>query len=226
METIDRTELKRHAKKVLKGNLGLVIGSLVIMLLINTVLGGIPVLGWLALLVVPPITSYGVQKIFLKISREEHTQVNTLFDGFSIFLTIIISDILVGLIISVVVIITILAVFIITMVLPWYAKIALIIMSVSIMTTTVSLGLSLTKYIIIDLDGDIKATQAIKTSWEIMDGYKWELLKLQFSFIGWILMGAFTFGIAYIWVAPYIGVTTAGFYDQISNKKGMVKRQR
>ncbi|CAK8053547.1 DUF975 family protein [Eupransor demetentiae] len=58
-------------------------------------------------------------------------------------------------------------------------------------------------------------TQAVTESREMMDGHKWELFVLGFSFLGWILLGCITAGIAFIWVLPYIQLTTAGYYQKL-----------
>ena len=46
-------------------------------------------------------------------------------------------------------------------------------------------------------------------------GYKNDYILLVFSFTGWIILGAFTFGILYLWLFPYMSVTLANFYDEI-----------
>lgn len=65
---------------------------------------------------------------------------------------------------------------------------------------------------------DMGVMEAISLSKEIMKGNKWRLFKLQFSFIGWILLGVLTFGIGFLWVAPYSGVAEAAFYLDVSSK--------
>ena len=37
------------------------------------------------------------------------------------------------------------------------------------------------------------------------------------SFIGWILLGAITFGIAFIWVIPYMEATYANAYNSLKS---------
>ncbi len=63
---------------------------------------------------------------------------------------------------------------------------------------------------------DISPTQALDESQEMMKGYKMDLLILQLSFIGWILLVLVTFGIAAIWVGPYMEAARAEFYLQVS----------
>lgn len=49
----------------------------------------------------------------------------------------------------------------------------------------------------------------------MMNGYKLEFFILKLSFLGWIILGIFTFGILYLWLIPYMNVTEANFYNEI-----------
>ncbi len=50
----------------------------------------------------------------------------------------------------------------------------------------------------------------------MMDGNKWRLFGLQFSFIGWDILCAFTLGIGNLWLTPYKQAATAVFYREVS----------
>ena len=50
---------------------------------------------------------------------------------------------------------------------------------------------------------------------EMMKGYKWELFVLLFSFFWWYVLGVITFGLAYIYVIPYVEATVVNFYEKI-----------
>ena len=54
--------------------------------------------------------------------------------------------------------------------------------------------------------------EAITRSKEMMSGYKGRLFCLNLSFIGWSLLCAFTFGIGYLWLNPYMRAAEAAFY--------------
>lgn len=65
-------------------------------------------------------------------------------------------------------------------------------------------------------DGDkYTFTDYITKSRQLMDGNKWRFFVLQLSYIGWLLLGYITFGIAFIWVLPYICMTNANFYKDL-----------
>lgn len=60
--------------------------------------------------------------------------------------------------------------------------------------------------------------QCIRESKEMMKGHKWEFFVLELSFILWQLLSAVTCGLALIYVAPYMTVTMAGYYNKIKPK--------
>ena len=68
-------------------------------------------------------------------------------------------------------------------------------------------------YCFID-DPDLSASECIRRSCELTDGYKWQLFVLDLSFIGWGLLSAIPF--VSVFVLPYIETTTAHFYNEIS----------
>ena len=78
---------------------------------------------------------------------------------------------------------------------------------------------AMTPYILAENPG-MTATEAITESRRIMDGNKWRLFCLSFSFIGWALLAALlTFGIGYLWLVPYQQASFASFYREIKAEK-------
>lgn len=73
---------------------------------------------------------------------------------------------------------------------------------------------AMTPFVLAENPG-MTATEAITESKILMQGNKWRLFCLEFSFIGWYILGAFTLGIAYIWVIPYHQAAIAAFYRDI-----------
>ncbi len=60
---------------------------------------------------------------------------------------------------------------------------------------------------------DIKPREAINMSRRMMYGYKWECFLMELSFIGWSILGIFTFGITEaLWSVPYKVATFTEFY--------------
>lgn len=64
--------------------------------------------------------------------------------------------------------------------------------------------------------------EALDESQAMMEGYKWDLFKLGFSFIGWFLLSLLTLGVLLIWVIPYMQAAQAEFYHQNKLKKGTI----
>ena len=60
------------------------------------------------------------------------------------------------------------------------------------------------------------AGEAQAKSMKIMEGHKWDYFVLQLSFIPWRLLSIVTFGIAEIYVTPYVSTTNAAFYKKIN----------
>ena len=63
---------------------------------------------------------------------------------------------------------------------------------------------------------NMTASEALRASKELMIGHKWELFCLDFSFIGWNLLGIVTLGISALFVNPYMNAAYAAFYRVIS----------
>ena len=71
---------------------------------------------------------------------------------------------------------------------------------------------ALTPYILLD-EPELSARQAITRSCEIMQGRRWKLFCLSLSFIGWGILSLLTFGIGFLWLAPYMNASIAAFYE-------------
>lgn len=69
-------------------------------------------------------------------------------------------------------------------------------------------------YIYID-DPSKGVMQCITESKLMMVGHKWEFFVLQISFILWGLLCCVTCGLATLYVAPYMGLTSAVYYDNL-----------
>ena len=54
--------------------------------------------------------------------------------------------------------------------------------------------------------------RCITESRNMMRGHKWQLFCLDFSFIGWIIVGTLCFGIGTLWVTPYQQAARTEFY--------------
>ena len=78
-----------------------------------------------------------------------------------------------------------------------------------------SYSYAMTSYILAE-HPELDPSEAIARSKEMMEGNRWRLFCLQFSFIGWSLLSSLTLGIGNLWLTPYKQTATAAFYREIS----------
>ncbi|MEG2457284.1 MAG: DUF975 family protein [Bacilli bacterium] len=82
-----------------------------------------------------------------------------------------------------------------------------------------SLSYSLVYYLLADKDKG--GTDTISKSKYMMKGYKGNYLLFNLSFIPWILLVIITFGIASIYVVPYMNVSQALYYEELKKIKSI-----
>ena len=70
---------------------------------------------------------------------------------------------------------------------------------------------------------EMGANEAITRSREMMNGHKWQLFCLHFSFFGWILLSVLTCGLLLIMVTPYMNAATAEFYEKLKRDEMIAK---
>lgn len=81
-----------------------------------------------------------------------------------------------------------------------------------------SLSYSMAPYILADCP-QVGAREALRLSKRMTNGHKAEIFVLQLSFIGWMILGAITFGILLVaFVDPYMSLSKAGQYDYLKNR--------
>lgn len=68
-------------------------------------------------------------------------------------------------------------------------------------------------------DKELEPMECIKSSKEMMNGYKWDYFVFGLSFMGWILLGIFTLGLLYIWLIPYMMSAEVIYYDELKKLK-------
>ena len=60
-----------------------------------------------------------------------------------------------------------------------------------------------------------KGFEAIKMSWNLMNGNKKKLFLLQLSFIGWVILSVFTLFIGFLLLYPYMMTSFSKFYQNL-----------
>lgn len=191
---MNRAELKSLAKQQIKGNIGTLFLVTLVIYLVSYALNLIPVAGSIASLLLAPALGLGVVSIYLGLAQGKKPTVGDLFSKFDQFWPAFKVDFLVGL-------------FTLLWTLLFY-----------IPGIVKGLSYSMANYILAENPG-IGAREAINRSKAMMEGHKMELFVLELSFIGWLLLVGITFGIAAIWVTPYMNATVTNFYNKIKTEQ-------
>jgi uncharacterized membrane protein len=141
--------------------------------------------------ILAPIFKYGYVLSMLRLSRNEKVTFEMLFDGFSDrFGTYFFAYLVIG-----------------VRVFLW--SLLLIVPGI-----IAALAYSQTFFILADKK-DITALEAINESKAMMKGNKWRFFLLYLSFIGWEILALFTLFIGYFFLAPYMMMTHAKFYEAL-----------
>lgn len=83
-----------------------------------------------------------------------------------------------------------------------------------------SYALAMVPYILAD-EPDIGVMDAIRKSYNMMKGHKFEYFLLNLSFIGWRLLASCTCGIGVLFLNPYINATLSGYYIDLSGRNAV-----
>ena len=199
-----RAEIKEQAKAQLKGKVGILFVCMLVASIIPAIISGIAtaitqsgnqVVGSLlssagSILITPQIT-LGLVMVFLNVTYGEEPKVGTIFEPFKTnYGKSIALSFLVGI-----------------FVLLWCL---LLVIPGIIMAYAYSQS-----FRILCENPEMSPMECIKESKRIMKGRKMDLFVLQLSFIGWILLVCVTFGIAAIYVYPYMQLAETNFYHRI-----------
>lgn len=195
-------DIRKQAREDLKGNwTTAVVSVLIFSIIIGTTesFGYAPIaifsiLGLVASIILTGPLNYGLNLIFLKISRKEKAEVGDLFVGFNDNMW---NKVSAGLSI---------------LVYTFLWSLLLIIPGI-----IASYSYSMTYFIMKD-NPQLTAEQAITKSKVLMRGNKLKLFCLDLTFIGWIFLGILSLGIGMFWVTSYMNSARAIFYQEITGK--------
>ena len=65
---------------------------------------------------------------------------------------------------------------------------------------------------------DMTPREALRASSDLMEGHRWELFCLRFSFIGWELLACLTLGIGALALNPYMNAAEMAFYKELTKE--------
>ena len=198
---MNRAELKAAAKLQISGKIGvLFLITLIIALLsgaATAILNLIPGGGIIATVIITPAFSLSIIRIYLSLLNGAKPQVNDAFCGFDDFWSAFKVTFLVGL----------------------FAFLWSLLFVIPGIVKTISYSMSM--YILAENKGK-PALECINESKAMTNGHKMDLFVLSLSFFGWLLLVGITFGIAAIWVAPYMNATMANAYQSLKSEQAEV----
>lgn len=183
-------DFRAEARTALSGNWGM---AIVTWLIAGIILGaaGSTFVGTVLLL--GPM-SVGLAMVFVMFIRRQKVEIVNVFDGFKNFVNALIG----GLLYTV-----FLFLWSLLFIIPGIIK---------------SYSYAMTFYIMGE-NPELDGMEAITRSRQMMDGHKWRLFCLDFSFIGWIILCMLTFGILFIYVGPYMEAAHAAFYQSLKGEE-------
>ena len=190
----ENLSLMQSARESLAGKWGMAVGATLVYFVILIGVQEIGAIGRIAGIIIGGPFALGMSIFSLKISRGENAQLEQIFDGFKKF----------GLAIGA---------YIISIVFVVLWSLLLIVPGI-----IAALSYSMAFYIIAD-DDSISAYDAILKSKKMMNGYKMKYFRLCLRFFGWGLLCILTLGIGFLWLIPYMQVTSAKFYDDIKSEQ-------
>lgn len=150
----------------------------------------------ISILIVKRLMAVGYMAYCLKVSRSEEADTRTVFDSFTMFFKILRLDILRFVIVGLWSLL-----FIFPGVIAYYSY-------------------RQSFYILMDKP-DFGPLDCMRESKRMMTGNRLELFFLDFSFLGWnfidrVVEYATSLRLFSLWLAPYVGVARAGFYDRLA----------
>ena len=191
---MDRAYLKSMAKEQIKGKIGILFVITLIIGLISSAAGSllslIPGGGLIAAIVITPAFALSLVRVYLNVVNGYTPEVGDAFGGFDDFWAAFKVQFLVGLFTFL---------WSLLFVIPGIIK---------------SISYSMSMYILAENKGKA-AMECINESKQMTEGHKMDLFVLGLSFIGWMLLVGITFGIAIIWVGPYMNASFANAYKSL-----------
>lgn len=187
------SSIMSSAHNSLKGRWGKAILVYLIMIAISAVTSFIP----LGALVVGGPLALGLAIFFMGYAKGEDMEIEDLFKGFNDFGRS-------------------LAVYILMLLIVVIGTLFLIIPGIIL-----SLGLSMTYFILAE-NPALSPVDALKESWEMMKGHKMDLFVLGLALFGLSILCLFTFGIGFLWLAPYSQTCFVKFYEELKGSEAEV----
>ena len=191
---MNRAELKAAAKQQISGKIGILFLITLIISVISGVatflLNLIPGGGIVAAIIITPAFTLSLIRVYLNLLGGGQPKAADAFSGFDDFWSAFKVTFLIGFFTYL---------WSLLFVIPGIVK---------------GISYSMAPYILAENKGKA-ALECINESKAMTNGHKMELFVLALSFIGWALLCGITFGIAAIWVIPYMQATMTNAYNYL-----------
>ncbi|MBR3220287.1 DUF975 family protein [Candidatus Saccharibacteria bacterium] len=193
---MDRIKIKQLAKKNIKGKILTIFALTLLVSLVTGVFAFLPFAGLVAMVLVTGPITLSWSSIYLNIIRKNKAPlVDDLLTGFK-------SDNFLRGVVGMI-----------------YYEIFVFLWSLLFVIPGIIKSISYSQMFFIMMDNPkMEGAEAQKKSMKLMEGHKMEYFILQLSFFPWMLLTFVTFGLAAIYVNPYINATNAAFYDKLVGK--------
>lgn len=137
--------------------------------------------------------AWGYTVFFLRMAREENTDYERLFDGFSQYVRITLAELLKGIYVLL---------WMLLLIIPGIVK---------------DYSYAMTEFILKD-HPEMSGEEAICQSMKMMQGHKMQLFLLDLSMIGWFILSCLTLGIGFLFLVPYNNSAHAHFYEDLKEQ--------
>lgn len=186
--------LMQQARETLNGKWGVAVGGVAIYSVIVIAIDLVPVIGPLANLFIAGPLAGGMVIFSLALSRNQEAKFEQLLEGFNDFFKYVVAY--------------------------WCIVLLILLWSLLLIVPGIIAAISyaLTFFILAD-DSSISVGEALKKSKAMMMGNKWKYFCLGWRFFGWMLLCIPTLGLGFLWLAPYMQVSLAKFYDDLKGEQ-------
>ncbi|MBQ2891186.1 MAG: DUF975 family protein [Clostridia bacterium] len=195
---MNRAELKAQAKEQIKGKIGILfIITLIIGVLTfaaNFILSFIPFGGFVSTFIITPAFGLSLVRVYLNVVAGGKPVAEDSFCGFDDFWSA----------------------FKVTFLTSFFTFLWSLLFIIPGIVKSYAYSMSM--YVLAENKGK-SALECINESKKMTEGHKAELFILGLSFFGWALLCGITFGIASIWVLPYMNATYANAYNLLKPKQ-------
>ena len=233
------SEIRKEARKALKGNWGKAISIILAYTLVSFIVGLLEGFAGegsllynlisLAYAIISIPLSFGLIISFIKLQRGEDTKAfGFIKDGFSrfgkswgiwfhTFLRMLLPLICMAL--ALVLLIALFLYNAFAAISSWLNILAVVIYIATLVYVISRSFLYVLAYYIGYDKPELSSKECVKRSAELMKGNRGNYFLLQLSFIGWGILSILTIGIGMLWLIPYIAIAEVCFYDRVISKE-------